>query len=137
MIALNKSDLPHPLTEIAVKQLIARDDVATAESVEVVRTSALTGDGIPELKRKIIEVAAPARDLNSEGALITNLRHQQHIKDSLDALGRARQAAGQHIPHEMLLLDLYDALRQLDTLTGTTYVDDVLGIIFSTFCVGK
>jgi tRNA modification GTPase len=37
----------------------------------------------------------------------------------------------------MLLLDLYDALRALDTLTGATYVDDLLDIIFSTFCVGK
>jgi tRNA modification GTPase len=37
----------------------------------------------------------------------------------------------------MLLIDLYDALRPLDTLTGTTYVDDLLDIIFSTFCVGK
>jgi len=37
----------------------------------------------------------------------------------------------------MLLLDLYDALRALDTLTGATYVDAVLEIIFSRFCVGK
>jgi tRNA modification GTPase len=137
VIALNKSDLSRLLSEVALKQLMAKDDIATAESVEVVQTSALTGDGIPELKNKIIEVAAPAGDLNPGGELITNLRHQQLIKDSLAALDRARQAAQRHTPHEMLLLDLYDALRQLDTLTGTTYVDDVLGIIFSTFCVGK
>ena len=36
----------------------------------------------------------------------------------------------------MLLLDLYDALRPLDLITGATY-DDVLDIIFNTFCVGK
>jgi tRNA modification GTPase len=41
------------------------------------------------------------------------------------------------VPHEMLLLDLYEALRPLDQITGATYVDDVLDIIFSTFCVGK
>ena len=137
VIALNKSDLPRALGEVALKQLMAKDDIATAESVEVVQTSALTGEGMPELQKKIMEVAAPARNLNPEGELITNLRQQQLIKDSLAALDRARHAAGQHTPHEMLLLDLYDALRQLDTLTGTTYVDDVLGIIFSTFCVGK
>ncbi|MHB8652266.1 MAG: tRNA uridine-5-carboxymethylaminomethyl(34) synthesis GTPase MnmE [Terriglobia bacterium] len=137
VIALNKSDLPRALGEVALKQLMAKDDIATAESVEVVQTSALTGEGMPELKKKIMEVAAPTRNLNPEGDLITNLRQQQLIKDSLAALDRARHAAGQRTPHEMLLLDLYDALRQLDTLTGTTYVDDVLGIIFSTFCVGK
>jgi tRNA modification GTPase len=37
----------------------------------------------------------------------------------------------------LLLLDLYDALRALDTLTGATDVEQLLGVIFSTFCVGK
>jgi tRNA modification GTPase len=41
------------------------------------------------------------------------------------------------VHHEMLLLDLYDALHQLDTLTGTTDVEDILGMIFSKFCIGK
>jgi len=82
-------------------------------------------------------VAAPARDLAPEGEFITNLRHQQLIKEALEALARARQATDQQLPHEMLLLDLYDALRPLDSITGATTVEDVLGIIFSTFCVGK
>jgi tRNA modification GTPase len=84
-----------------------------------------------------VEVAAPARDLGPEGEFITNLRHQQLLKESLAALNRAYAAATQQIPHEMLLLDLYDALRPLDQITGATYVDDLLDIIFSTFCVGK
>jgi len=82
-------------------------------------------------------LAAPTRDLAPEGELITNLRHQQLIKESLEALARARQATDQRVPHEMLLLDLYDTLRPLDAITGATTTDDVLGIIFSTFCVGK
>ena len=106
-------------------------------SAQVVWTSALTGKGIPELKEKILEIAAPARDLGSEGEIITSLRHQQLLKDSLQALTHAHQAAEQNLPHEMLLLDLYEALRPLDQITGATYVDDVLDIIFSTFCVGK
>jgi len=133
VVALNKSDLPRRLTEAELERLIG----AHQAPVGVARTSALTGDGIPELKAKILEAAAPARDLSPEGEFITNLRHQQLIKEAGAALDRARQAAQQHTPHEMLLLDLYEALRQLDTLTGATYVDDVLGIIFSTFCVGK
>jgi tRNA modification GTPase len=100
-------------------------------------TSALTGEGIPELQAALLQIAAPARDLAPEGEFITDLRHQQLIQESLEALARARQAADQRLPHEMLLLDLYDALRPLDTITGATTADDVLGIIFSTFCVGK
>src|SRR5271157_897985 len=103
----------------------------------LVRTSALTGDGIHELKEKILALAAPARDIAPEGEFITNLRHQQLIKNSLAGLAKARQAAEQQTPHEMLLLDLYDALRPLDLITGATSADDVLDIIFKTFCVGK
>ena len=41
------------------------------------------------------------------------------------------------IPHEMVLLDLYAALRPLDAITGATTADDILNRIFSTFCIGK
>ena len=105
--------------------------------MEVVWTSALTGQGLLQLREKILEVAAPARELGPEGEFITNLRQQQLLKESLAALVRAREAATQEIPHEMLLLDLYDALRPLDQITGATYLDDLLNIIFSNFCVGK
>jgi tRNA modification GTPase len=141
LVACNKSDLPSRLetTELEwVNPSPEADGTANPESrTPTVGTSALTGEGIPELQDKILRLAVPARDLAPEGEFITNLRHQQLIKESLEALARAGRAAGQQIPHEMLLLDLYDALRPLDAITGATTVDDVLGIIFSTFCVGK
>jgi tRNA modification GTPase len=40
-------------------------------------------------------------------------------------------------PHEMALLDLYEGLAFLNELTGETTTEDILGKIFSTFCVGK
>ena len=103
----------------------------------IVRTSALTAEGIHQLKEEILAIAAPARDIGPEGEFITNLRHQQLIKNSLAGLAKARKAAEQKTPHEMLLLDLYDTLRPLDLITGATYADDILDIIFKTFCVGK
>jgi tRNA modification GTPase len=141
LIACNKADLPHKISnqsEIPLPRLWDRNDRDTElEVAPVVWTSALSGEGIPELKEKILEIAAPARDLGLEGEFITNLRHQQLLQVSLQALAKAHQAAEQNLPHEMLLLDLYEALRPLDQITGATYVDDVLDIIFSTFCVGK
>ncbi len=131
LIACNKSDLPCRLNEPAVANLSADGNTKT------VWTSALTGEGVPDLKAKILELAAPARDLDPSGTLITNLRHQQLIRESIAALGRASEAARQRVHHEMLMLDLYDALHALDAITGATTVDDVLGVIFSNFCVGK
>jgi len=52
-------------------------------------------------------------------------------------LERATNAIAGRVPHEMLLLDLYNALRPLDAITGDTTADDVLNLIFSTFCIGK
>jgi len=141
LVACNKSDLPSRLEMTELERIdCSREPDRTPKPeprTPAAWTSALTGVGIPELRDKILQVAAPARDLVLEGEFITNMRHQQLIRESLEALARARQATDQHVPHEMLLLDLYDALRPLDAITGATTVDDVLGIIFSTFCVGK
>ena len=41
------------------------------------------------------------------------------------------------VPHELILVDLHNALRSLDTLTGSTTTDDILARIFATFCIGK
>jgi len=56
---------------------------------------------------------------------------------ALAALDAATGAVAAKIPHEMLLLDLYSALRPLDAITGATTTDDILNLIFSTFCIGK
>ncbi|HLZ00320.1 MAG TPA: tRNA uridine-5-carboxymethylaminomethyl(34) synthesis GTPase MnmE, partial [Candidatus Angelobacter sp.] len=49
----------------------------------------------------------------------------------------AVKAVQGHIPHEMIMLDLYAALRPLDAITGETTTDDILNLIFSSFCIGK
>ena len=41
------------------------------------------------------------------------------------------------LPHELLLIDLHAALESVDELTGATSSDDILKLIFSTFCIGK
>ncbi len=137
LVALNKSDLPQKISLQEVKGYLARDAAGTAACTKAIMTSALTGEGLPRLREAILELAAPTRELGQEAEFITNLRHQQLLKDSRRALDKARQAAREHVHHEMLLLDLYDALRPLDAITGATGVEDLLDIIFSTFCVGK
>jgi tRNA modification GTPase len=72
-----------------------------------------------------------------ESGLLTSVRHQGLVRDSLAALAAAENAVRNRVPHEMLLLDLYNALRPLDEITGATTTDDILNLIFSTFCIGK
>lgn len=102
-----------------------------------VRTSALTGEGIPELREEILRHVGGGAGPQREAGFLTNLRHQSLVKDSMAALEAARTAVASKTPHEMLLLDLYAALRPLDEITGATTTDDILNLIFSSFCIGK
>jgi tRNA modification GTPase len=102
-----------------------------------VRTSATTGEGIPELRKEILRHVAGEAGVQAETGFLTNLRHQERVRESLSALAAATAATGNKVPHEMLLLDLYNALRPLDEITGATTTDDILNLIFSTFCIGK
>ncbi len=137
LVVANKSDLPARTTTAAIEQVISAVNEEALAPVEIVVTSALTGQGIEELRERIIRAVGAGSNLGSEGESVTNLRHHQLLKESLSALDRTSRAATQKTHHEMLLLDLYDALRPLDTLTGTTDVEDILGMIFSRFCIGK
>jgi tRNA modification GTPase len=73
----------------------------------------------------------------AESGFLTNARHAALVRDSLKALGEAETAVHNRVPHEMLLLDLYNSLRPLDEMTGATTNDDILNLIFSRFCIGK
>ncbi|MCC6364986.1 MAG: tRNA uridine-5-carboxymethylaminomethyl(34) synthesis GTPase MnmE [Bryobacterales bacterium] len=99
--------------------------------------SALTGEGLEPLRRSIGDTLGFTGELAQESGFITSLRHEQLLRESVDALGNARAAVELGIPHEMLLLDLYAALGPIDAITGATTADDILNRIFSTFCIGK
>jgi len=99
--------------------------------------SALTGEGIGELRRRIVQVISPQGALSPESGLITSLRHERLLRECAEALDHATLAVQSGLPHELLLLDCYAALRPIDALTGATTADDILNRIFSTFCIGK
>jgi hypothetical protein len=93
------------------------------------------GAAMRGLRERILALATGGAA--SEPGILTSLRHHQAIATALAALGDAAQANSNAIPHEMILLDLYRALWALDSLTGQTTSDDILNLIFSTFCIGK
>ena len=125
-----------PVLVAANKIDLGQRAVSFASESRVVRTSAVTGEGIAELRKTIVELAG-AGVPEQETALVTNLRQRQAITSALRALTNASTAADAEIPHEMLLLDLYEALAALDGLTGATSTEDILRLIFSSFCIGK
>jgi tRNA modification GTPase len=106
--------------------------------MKVFRTSAVTGAGIEELREAILEqVAGQSVRGEQETGFLTNIRHQRLVEESLSCIEAGCQAVRRSIPHEMIMLDLYGALRPLDAITGETTTDDILNLIFSSFCIGK
>lgn len=126
VVVANKSDLQ-----------TSQRSVVTDQPKTQIQTSALTGEGISDLREKIIRYVGGETGTQMEAGFLTNVRHLGLIKGSLAALNAATNAVTGKIPHEMLLLDLYNALRPLDAITGVTTSDDILNLIFSTFCIGK
>jgi tRNA modification GTPase len=101
----------------------------------VVMTSALTGQGIAELRNQIVLIGGGGAQ--QETGFLTNIRQHTLVQDSLVALEVAAAGVPLKTPHEMVLLDLYGALRPLNEITGATTADDILNLIFNSFCIGK
>lgn len=133
LVAINKSDLATG----GQGQSVIHTDLSAAAGAGLVSapTSALTGEGIDNLREKILALATGGA--SAEPGMLTNLRQQQAVTTAEAALNDAARANTSGIPHEMILLDLYRALWALDSLTGQTTPDDILNLIFSTFCIGK
>ncbi len=129
IVAINKSDLVKSGTAAAHA---AESSLRRFPSLS---TSALTGEGIGALRDRILSLATGGAA--AEPGMLTNLRQHQAVTTALAALTDAAKANAGGIPHEMILLDLYRALWALDSLTGQTTPDDILNLIFSSFCIGK
>jgi len=113
---LNKVDL--------VKSLHIADGVAL---------SAKTGEGVAELV-EILSTRAGEGLAVGEPAVITRARHRTELKAAVEALGRFREERG---GPELKAEELRLAARHLGRLTGRIDVEEVLGAIFSEFCIGK
>ena len=128
LIVSNKSDLP-----------TAEETPEAAERTPgAVFVSALTGDGLDELRRRI--VAALDVDGARDRPEMTNVRHIALVQRAHEALGRARSAAlaeGGSMSEEFVLADLQDARAALEEVSGRRAPEDLLAHIFSRFCIGK
>jgi len=122
---------------VANKTDLAPDAIKYLAGPKIFKTSALTGEGIDDLRKGILEKVAGRTGGEQETGFLTNIRHQRLVEESLNSLEAACRAVKGKIPHEMIMLDLYGALRPLDAVTGETTTDDILNLIFSSFCIGK
>lgn len=128
VIAVNKSDLKNFSA--------ARCEQHVSQTAGPISVSAKTGAGLEELRAAIL---SPFQNGNSsaEGLLITNARHYDRLTRAVDGITSAEKSARERASEEIILVGLHNALRFLGQITGETTTEEMLGQIFSTFCIGK
>jgi tRNA modification GTPase len=126
IVAVNKCDL---VSE-------ERVEAKLVYPCQVVHVSALTGEGLEELTAAILE---PFGVVDSEtiGLLITDSRHYDLLRRAESSLENSVESLRQSASEEIVLVGLHSALQFLGEITGETTTDEILGEIFSTFCIGK
>ncbi len=96
--------------------------------------SAVSGAGIDEL---LVEIEKRLATTASEAGLVSSLRQETALRGALARLGAAQSGLLAELGLELVAEDLRDAIRGLDMVVGRLDVEDVLGEIFSSFCIGK
>ena len=99
--------------------------------------SALTGQGMDALRRAIREAVVPDGDWERERVVVTDVRHKECLRRARQRLDEGMDAYGNGLSEEFPLYHLHRSLAELDAVTGETTVEDLLGQIFSSFCIGK
>jgi len=130
IVALNKSDLP----SFSIGHF--KDRSVVGELSTLIPVSAKTEAGLESLRAAILQPFANG-SARGESLLITNARHHDLLVRAIAALDSSERLLGQRVSEELVLVGLHNTLRYLDEITGETTTEEILGQIFSTFCIGK
>ena len=98
--------------------------------------SAKEGTGLDALTSALAK-AAQTDLAQAPDVMLTNVRHYNALGHVEQALLHVAKGLADHLPADLVVIDLRDALHHLGTITGQVTSDEVLGTIFSRFCIGK
>ncbi len=129
LVILNKYDLP--------QELDAKDVQALAGHIPVVPISARYGSGMEELEEELHRITDHQDAAAGRQLFLTNLRHVDLVKKSLDAVERAQESLAEGMPADCITVDLTEAWQTMGEITGDTIDNELINTIFERFCVGK
>ncbi|WP_297985400.1 tRNA uridine-5-carboxymethylaminomethyl(34) synthesis GTPase MnmE [uncultured Chryseobacterium sp.] len=115
---------------------IVRDELKQNYTTTILQLSAKDQTGIEALKAELISFVENLKTEESN-TVITNQRHFEALQKSLDSVNRVKEAVSGNISTELLAYELRSALEHLGEISGEFTNDEVLGNIFSKFCIGK
>lgn len=131
IVTVNKSDLVTGSAAAALKH-----EIKALCSCPVLFVSARDSSGIEDVRKQLIESVETGR-LDNPQYIVTNARHYEALKNVSDSLQRVLDGFRDGIPTVLIATDVRQAIFYLGKITGRITPDDILGEIFSKFCIGK
>ena len=132
ILVVNKMDL---LDEIAGQQLI--ETLRRSTTCEIIPISVQTGCGFQHLQERLLARLSHGSPEASDGVMVSNGRHRSALERAAVATGEAITSIRGRMEPECVAVDLREAADALGEITGAITTDEVLGKIFSEFCIGK
>jgi len=130
------TDLPLP-PGVPVLVCRTKADLPEKNPREGLALSALTGQGLPELKLKIVQLMKLRETSTSLDAVAVNLRHETLLREAASGMERALVRAREQAPPELTSADLRQTLAAIGNLVGQVSNEDILDRLFKNFCIGK
>lgn len=131
IIVANKIDR---LSESQIRQLNVT--LSGVEESHYLSLSARTGEGVEELKDKLLQFVNTG-ELRNNNTIVTNSRHYNALLSALEEINRVREGLNNNLSGDLLAIDIRQALHHFGEITGEITNDDLLGNIFANFCIGK
>jgi len=131
IVIVNKSDLVTGSAAAALKR-----EIRNLCSCPALFVSARDSSGIEEIRQELISSVETGR-LDNPQYIVTNARHYEALKNVSDSLQRVLDGFRDGIPTVLIATDVRQAIYYLGQITGRITPDDILGEIFSKFCIGK
>ena len=103
----------------------------------VVKISAKTKEGLEDLYEQILKMFKLNEIEINGGEVITNIRHKNQIRKSIDNLEQAKKGIEIEMPIDVVAVSIKEALEDLSEITGENVSEDIINNIFSKFCLGK
>lgn len=137
LIVANKVDVSENLTQLSAKPIeVIGTDKRSERHTELVEVSAKQGLGIDQLREKLVSMVIGDFNMANE-TIVSNVRHYDALRRTAESLEKAKYNLENNITADWVAMDIRQAMYDLGTITGDISTDDLLGNIFSKFCIGK
>jgi len=129
VVVMNKCDLRPEWDALQIEEFSA--------DMPYIEVSAKNGEGIEKLRSMIFNEIFGESGIQQDDILVTNLRHCNCLEDVQAELLESKRALEEGLSEEFALVHLHRCLKSIGAITGETTTEDILGAIFSRFCIGK